>query len=208
MKSYQAYIFDFDGTLFDTEKSLLWVYAQGFQAIHQTVTALEVGEYMHFSLTETAERRHLDPEDTRTLIKVITQALDEKPSIDEVEAFADTFSTLEALQKAGKRLLIVSGNCTSHILKVLDRFGARKYFAEVIGNDGRFKPKPAGDMIVYACSLIPTIPLKDIVYVGDSLQDPLTAHNGEVDGLLLERHGEYPRYTAPKISTLTDLLAE
>jgi HAD superfamily hydrolase (TIGR01549 family) len=206
MKDYQAYIFDFDGTLFDTEKSLLWVYEQGFEAIHQTVTAQEVGEYMHFSLTETAERRHLSPLDTQTLIQVITRALDEKPSIDEVEAYSDTFSTLQALQKAGKKILIVSGNCTSHILKVLDRFDARQYFHDVIGNDGRYKPKPAGDMIVYACSLIPTIPLKDIVYVGDSLQDPLTAHNGEVDGILLERHQEYPHYTAMKIATLEALL--
>jgi phosphoglycolate phosphatase-like HAD superfamily hydrolase len=88
---------------------------------------------------------------------------------------------------------------------VLERFHLVQEFAFVVGYSPKRQPKPSGDPIFEAKKHLPSLSSADLVYIGDSLQDPLTAKNGGIAGILLERNHEYPDYPETKISTLAAL---
>lgn len=206
MREYQGYLFDFDGTLFDTYHSLIGVYEEGFKAIGQSCTKEEVAIYMHFSLHETALRRNLTEKETAILIGTISKAIDYPKFIQQIEVFPDAIPSIKALKGKGAKIGLVSGNTVPHIRLVLERFKIADYFDMVVGSSPKRQPKPSGDPIFFAKESWPTLEDSEIVYVGDSLQDPETAHNGKVAALLLDRRGEYPNFKGEKISSLSELL--
>lgn len=206
MKQYKGYLFDFDGTLFNTLHSLIGVYQEGFKAIGQTCTEEQTSEYMHFSLKETAKRRNLTEEDTKSFISKINEALDYPCYLKQIEIFSDAIPTIKALSQEGRLIGLVSGNTEKHIHLVLEEFGLSKYFQMAVGASPLRRGKPSGDPIYAALKSWPQLSSQDVVYVGDSLQDPETAHNGGVAGVLLDRRGEYSEYTEAKIASLRDLL--
>jgi phosphoglycolate phosphatase len=206
MKQYQGYLFDFDGTLFNTFHSLIGVYQEGFKAIGQTCTEKQTSEYMHFSLSDTAKLRNLSPIETRTFISKINEALDYPCYLKQIEIFPEAIPTIKALAKEGRKIGLVSGNTEKHIHLVLEEFSLSQYFQMVVGASPLRRGKPYGDPIFAALKDWPQTSSQDVVYIGDSLQDPVTAHNGGIAGVLLDRRGEYSGYSEAKISSLRDLL--
>jgi HAD superfamily hydrolase (TIGR01549 family) len=207
MKSYDLYLLDFDGTTFNTYESLIDVYRKGFQAIGEDCTAREAGEYMHMSLSQTCALRNITGDKVQTFIKVVDEEIDDPESLKLIKIYDDTLSTINGLLARKKKVAIVSGNTKKHIDLILDEFDMQKLFSCVVGCDPSRKPKPSADPINFALKSFPTIAKDKVVYVGDSLQDPETAKNAGVDGILLERKKEYPDYAGTKISSLTELLA-
>jgi pyrophosphatase PpaX len=207
MKQFKAYLFDFDGTLFDTLESLYEVYDIGLAAVNQTCTHEEAAAYIHFSLSELGHRRGLDEEGCAKLIAAVDEAIDDPRSMSKIKIFSDVKETLTALQEKDCLIAIVSGNSVHHIQNVLKLFQMEEDFAFIVGADPSRKPKPSGDPIIAARGLLPGLTAEDICYVGDSLQDPQTAINGGVAGILLERNGEYPDYQGLKIQSLKELLS-
>ena len=45
----------------------------------------------------------------------------------------------------------------------------------------------------------------ECIYIGDSLQDVACAENAEIDGILIDRKGEYADYSGKKILSLKEL---
>jgi HAD superfamily hydrolase (TIGR01549 family) len=206
MKQYKAYLLDFDGTLFDTLESLVSVYEQGFKVVGKHCSLEETAHFMHMSLSETAQELGLNPDETKRMIEATDEALDDPGSIKLIQIFLDVRPLLKELKKRKVMVGIVSGNMPTHIKMVLKRFRLENAFSFVIGADPSRQPKPSGDPIFAALAKMKGISPSEVVYVGDSLQDPLTAHNGGIDGILLERHQEYPDYRGVKIASLLDLL--
>jgi HAD superfamily hydrolase (TIGR01549 family) len=208
IKEYQAYLIDFDGTLFNTLDSLKEVYKIGFAAIGESCTDEQVADYIHMSLSECGELRGLSPDRYKVFIAKILSALESPSSLAKVRIYDDVVSTIKGLQKEGKYLAIVSGNTVTHISGILSRYKIESYFNFIIGADPSRRPKPFADPILAALREIPRIPSSEVVYIGDSLQDPECAHNARIDGILLERNHEYPDYVLTKISTLKELLVK
>jgi phosphoglycolate phosphatase len=205
MRDYQVYMLDFDGTLFDTLDSLVGCYQIGFRAIGLDCTKEQVSFYMHMSLSETCDYLKIFDENRRkTCADTIMGAIDRPDFVKLIHIYDDVIPTLNELKKRKKTIAIVSGNTERHIRLVLDQFGIGQYFSFIVGSSPDRRPKPFADPVLFALKKIPTIRLSDVVYVGDSLQDPQTAINGGVDGILLERRGEYPDYRGVKIPTLSD----
>jgi len=207
MKDYQAYLFDFDGTLFDTYESLTYVYHYAFEKIGYDCTREQVAVFMHMSLQETMNRlKIMDPRKRQTVLAGVQESIDFPENIDRVEIYPDVIPTIKALHERGKMTAVVSGNNEIHIGLVLKRFHLTEDFAFVVGYSPFRQPKPSGDPIFEARKLFPSFLPGQLVYIGDSLQDPLTAKNGGTAGILLERNHEYPAYRETKISTLAALL--
>jgi phosphoglycolate phosphatase len=207
MKEYRAYLFDFDGTLFNTLDSLVGVYQTGFREIGMDCTKKDVSVYMHMSLTQTLDKLGVVDELLRkTFIAKIAEALDYPEYVAKIQLYEDVIPTISALANRGKIIGICSGNTSKHIELVLQQFGLQTKFAFFIGNSPDRLPKPAPDVINYAKTLMPGVGDNQMVYIGDSLQDPLTAEHAKIDGILLERDLEYPKYPDVKISSLRDLL--
>ena len=61
MKNYDIYLFDFDGTTFDTKESLVPVFKSAFAAIGMDCTPEQAHHYMHQNALQTFLLRYMTP---------------------------------------------------------------------------------------------------------------------------------------------------
>lgn len=207
MKQYELYFFDFDGTLFDSYKSLVHVYDEAFRTIGQSSDEKDARVFMHMSLEETLRVRGVtDPKERKTFLAGIAKAIDDPKYVALTAIYPDVREVLAELKKRGRGIGLVSGNSPIHIALVLKEYGLSGYFTAVVGSSDLYRPKPFADPILHGLKSFPDTEKKDAVYIGDSLQDPETAFNAGVDGILLDRNNEYISYEKKKIRTLRELL--
>lgn len=206
MKHYQVYLFDFDGTLFDTIQSLYPVYEYGFGAVGMNVTHAECDHFIHISLSQSADYKHMKPEDYPIFRKAIGVGLNLESSLKLITIFPDAISTIKALKARGAKIGIVSGNNEDHMKIVLKRFHVLDLFDEITGNESFKKPKPDAEPCLAAIAKLGLAPSHDILYVGDSFQDVESGLNAKIDGLLVDRTNAYPSYDRPKIKSLAELI--
>jgi len=206
MKKYQTYLFDFDGTLFDTLKSLYPVYRYGFKAIGMDCSEEQAQHYMHIALPQTAAERHLAPEQWNVFMRAICDGLNLEESMKLIEIFPDTIATIRSLKAAGAAVGIVSGNNEGHMMEVLKRFKIIDLFDEWTGNESFKHPKPDADPCLAAVKKLGLVPNHDIIYIGDSLQDVESGHNADIDAVLIDRTNQYPSFKGKKIKTLLELI--
>ncbi len=207
MKQYEAYLLDFDGTLFNTYDSLVGVYQYSFAKIGEVCTPEQTALYMHMSLSECCDYRGMnDPAKRAALFVAVYSALDFPKFLDQIKIYPDVKPLLEGLKAQGKTMAIVSGNTPKHIGLILNKFGLASYFQVIVGADSNRRPKPFADPILAALGELPSLRKDQVVYIGDSLQDPETAKNAGIDGVLIERNHEYPDDENTKITTLIELL--
>ena len=189
MKEYDVYLFDFDGTLCDSGKSLGPVFMHGFKAIGMECRPEDALEYMHYSLKETADKRGVSEEQWPIFLEAIIEALDFDESIELISFFPETLEVVKGLKRRGKRLGIVSNNTTKHISLVLKRFEMECLFEVYSGSDVVEKSKPNPEPIEYALRKMGVKPGRNVVYIGDSDQDVLCGNNAHVDAILVKRDG-------------------
>lgn len=207
MKKYQAYLLDFDGTLFDTLESLYDPYFRAFSSLNIKVDRKDISNAIHFALVQTFDQYKItEQSDKEKFFRVFHETFNSEENIKKIKIFADVSSFLEKAKKEGKELGIVSGNSEAHIRLVLKEFALEKYFAFVVGGSADKRPKPYPDPILEALSKLPKISKEEVVYIGDSLQDPECAIASGIDGVLLDRNSEYNDYKGLKIENLLSLL--
>lgn len=207
MKQYRFYIFDFDGTLFDSKESLGYVYKAGFDAIGDRSYKLSDAEiYLHCSLSQEAEYAHISPEQFPIWVGAITKALDYPENIAMIKIFPEVEETIKALHEKGKVIGLATGNSEKHVGLVLDLYHLQSYFGSVAGCTKVKASKPAPDVLIEAARLCGESLGKDTVYIGDSLQDAECAINAGIDGILIDRHDDYPDFKGVKIHDLRELL--
>jgi len=203
---FDVYMFDFDGTLFNTLDSLREVYEKGLAAVGYSCTKEEEEGFIHISLDELGRQKGMDEKIRIRFIEAIDEALNDPSSMQKIKIFDDVVPTLEALKKKQRLLGIVSGNSEPHIRQVLRLFGLEKSFSFIVGSSFDRRPKPYGDCILEAKKHAPGIFSSKMIYIGDSLQDLETALNGGVEECLIDREGNHPTHSSVSISDLSELL--
>ena len=109
MKEYAIYLFDFDGTLFDTKLSLRKVWKDAFAAIGEKVTDEQCDHYMHQNLFQTLDERNVKKEDYPAFGAALTASIDDPGTVAQNVPFPETKAVLDSLRAKGKRIGIVSG---------------------------------------------------------------------------------------------------
>lgn len=206
MREYDIYLFDFDGTTFDTSESLFPVFLHGFEAIGKKCTPEDARMYMHHSIAQAAKMSGLTQEEIIPWSGEIIRALDYQDSLDLIKIFPETKETIIRLKNAKKRMAIVTGNVPSHCQKILKMFQLDGIFETIVGAGDYKHSKPDGEPCSIALSRLGR-KNETAVYVGDSLQDIESAHNAGIDGILIDRNNEHPDFKGEKISSLLQLFS-
>ncbi len=207
MNHYDIYLFDFDGTLFDTKVALRKVYRDCFHAVGiDDITDEECSKFMHHSLLQTAEMRGVPKKDYPAFFEACIASLDEHETVKANLPFPETLEVLEQIVRQGKKIAAVSGNTSKHIRLVLETHGYQIPFQTVVGSDLYKHGKPAPDCLLLAMANMGINPADSVCYVGDSLQDMEAAKRAGIDSILIDRENEHPDYDGVRISSLEELL--
>lgn len=204
MKKYRYYLFDFDGTLVDSFDSLYIVFARAFKAVGIEIDEKDVPWMSRVPLDESYDHYHgiRDDEHIDKFIKAIEEALDSEEALKKTKLFADSRYFFDFIKKNGISCGIVTSNRRRHVEDVLNFFKIDKNILSVIvGNEISKATKPDPDPIYQALRLLDYHgDKKDVVYIGDSLNDCLAAKNAGIETYLLDRNNsqecEYQKITS------------
>ena len=208
MKQFQLYLFDFDGTLFNTLPSSQHVFLKSYENIGITIDVNDVIGWTREPIPNSYQRMGAPKEKFSSFMQDIEKYVNSQESVNLTEIYDDTYDTIIDLRMAEADLGIVTSNNVPHVRDVLRKFDMQKdFFNVLVGNREAPIPKPDPQPILKALELIGFKgDKKDVCYVGDSINDCLAAINAGIVPILLDRDNEYPDAPYLRIKSLTELL--
>ena len=208
MQKFQLYLFDFDGTLFDTLPSSKYVFKKAYEKIGIELNEDDILGFTREPIPDSYERVGGKKEEWRVFINYIEEYVNSQESINLTGIYDDTYDTIIDLRICEADLGIVTSNNVPHVRDVLRKFDMQKdFFTVLVGNREAPNPKPSPEPILKALEMIGYKgDKKDVCYVGDSLNDCLSAVNAGIVPILLDRDGEYKDAPYQTIKSLKELL--
>ena len=208
MEKYQLYLFDFDGTLFDTLPSSKYVFKEAYAHIGFEFNEDDVLGFTREPIPDSYKRIGAPKEKWPEFIADVEKLVRTQKSTDLTDIYDDTYDTIIDLRMDEADLGIVTSNNVPHVRDVLRKFDMQKdFFTVLVGNQEAPNPKPSPEPILKALEMINYKgDKKDVCYVGDSLNDCLSAVNAGVVPILLDRDDEYKGAPYKRIKSLKELL--
>ncbi len=208
MKSYNYYLFDADGTLFDTIEMI----CRCFEHITRKHTGKELEKKqmvkcIGLPLREQLES-HLGIETDYD--KVIEDYSNYQLEIMEesLQLFPEVKKTLGKLKEAGKKLAIVTSRRKPSLLSFLKITDTAKYFDALVTPEDTEKHKPNPEPALLAMDLIGA-DKESTVFIGDAMFDICSGHSAGVDTVFVNwSHNKVedmpvtPTFTIDKMSDL------
>ena len=191
INDYELFLFDFDGTLFDTYDSSVYVFEEAFRRIGINIDKKDVLAYTREPIRDTYRKLVGSMNGYPSFIDSINELVFSQKVVDMAEIYEDTARILTFLKEKNKLIGIVTSNAKDHLLDVLKRFDLDKMFDVIIGNKEESEPKPSPKPILKALEKLNYLDKEKVVYIGDSLNDVLAAYNADIGGVLLDRLGEF-----------------
>ncbi len=209
MQKFQLYLFDFDGTLFDTLETSKYVFRKAYEYLGIPLNEDEVLQFTREPIPLSYKRMGAPIEKYDAFMAQIEKYLNTaQESIDLTDIYDDTYDTIIDLRMDEADLGIVTSNNVPHVRDILRKFDMQKdFFTVLVGNREAPNPKPSPEPILKALEMINYKGDKnDVCYVGDSLNDCLSAVNAGVVPILLDRDDEYKDAPYQRIRSLSELL--
>ena len=209
MQKFQLYLFDFDGTLFDTLETSKYVFRKAYEFLGIKLNEEEVLQFTREPIPVSYARMNAPKEKYDAFMEQIEKYLNTtQESIDLTDIYDDTYDTIIDLRMDEADLGIVTSNNVPHVRDILRKFDMQKdFFTVLVGNREAPNPKPSPEPILKALEMINYKgDKKDVCYVGDSLNDCLSAVNAGVVPILLDRDDEYKDAPYQTIKSLKELL--
>lgn len=209
-------LFDFDGTIMDSEYLVINCFAYLFQKHRsmQDFTKEVQREVFHTSLEE--EIAKLFPnENTEVLVREYRNFQRDILGKHMVETLPHVKETVKELKDRGYVLGIVTGRITDSCRMWLKDLQIEQYFDVVAGTEQYRHSKPAPDGIIRACELM-NVGHDACVYVGDTAADVECGKNAGVYTIGFvtdEEHREEvenaaPNHTIDSFDKILDILQE
>ena len=208
MKKYRIYLFDFDGTILNTFDSLEYVFRYAYEKIGVKYDPAWTIEFSRIPLNVGYEKIGAPKEKWKEFVSYIDPALDSKEALESNSLFPETMEFIAHLRKEKLFAGIVTSNNKKHVLDVFKIFNIPDdTFGLYIGNKECHHFKPHPDPILKALEALNYKGDKsDVVYIGDGLNDTISANEAGVDAVLVDRENNFPaseKYI--KISSLMEL---
>ena len=208
MKQFLLYLFDFDGTLFDTLPSSEYVFKKAYENIGININVNDVIGWTREPIPDSYQRMGAPKEKFVSFMNDIEKYVNSQESVNLTEIYPDTYDTILDLKMVEADVGIVTSNNAPHVRDVLKKFDMQTGFFDVIvGNQEAPTPKPDPEPILKALKMIKYQGDKqEVCYVGDSINDCLAAVNAGIVPILLDRLDEYQDAPYLRIKSLKDLL--
>ena len=186
MKSYDAYLFDLDGTLVDTAPDLggalnASLRNAGLPGITEAQARMWIGHGAKFSLTQALDHHNLnlDPAAVDALLDNFLNHY-ENHVAELSTLYAGVIDTLDALRQSGSKLAVVTNKPTRFTLPLLSELALDGYFQSVVCGDTAALPKPAPDPILLCLKQLGATASCSLM-VGDSVTDVDAAKAAQLD---------------------------
>ena len=210
MKKYKVYLFDFDGTLFNTLPSLYNVFKKSFEACGLTYDESKWERLTRIRLNDGFIEYGGKMEDFPKYCQMINKVLNTKETTELTETYDDTLELMEKLHNESIISGIVTSNNVPHVQDVLSFYKIPlDTFDIYIGNQQFKNHKPDPEPIIKALESINYKgELNDVIYIGDAYNDCLCAINAGVDCYLLDRTKEIKDCPYKIIHSLKEIFDE
>ena len=182
MERLQAYIWDLDGTLFDSYGPIVSGLLEVAKECgvpdtrEQILKAVKQGSVSGY-LRDLSAGSAKNPETMYRLYRTVSHMHD-----NEIVLIPGAAETLQALQDQGaKHFVYTHRGATSRPL--LERLGIIGYFTEIVTSENAFKAKPSGDGVRYLAEKH-GLDRRKTAYVGDRTLDVLCAKDAGVQAIL------------------------
>lgn len=137
------YVWDFDGTLFDTYPAMVDGAIHAMKVLGVIVSEEEVYPVMKkFSTRQLIQNYHLKEKEFTPLFHQY-EALSQKNS----QPFEETEKVLRTLKKQGTKQFVLTHRLTDSTWRLLQQFHLSDCIEEVVGIDRNFPRKPAPDSL-------------------------------------------------------------
>ena len=208
MQQFLLYLFDFDGTLFDTLPSSQYVFKKAYEGLGININVNDVIGWTREPIPNSYARMGAPKEKFGSFMEDIEKYVNSKESVNLTDIFDDTYDTIIDLRMLEADLGIVTSNNVPHVKEVLHKFDMQNdFFSVLVGNREAPNPKPSPEPILKALAMINYKgDKKDVCYVGDSINDCLAAINAGITPILLDRSEEYLDASFTRIKSLKELL--
>ena len=185
MREYSLYIFDFDGTLFDTSASLKIILDGAMQAIGMEYDRSRLPELSGLTRDQIFDRLVGD-ESKREAFCGRYREISRSDAYLAAVPFPETARILRELKARGKRIAIASGKRRYRIAKLMKKYGLEDLPEAIVGYGDTKRHKPSPDPVLLAMSHFDA-GRNDAVYVGDSPRDSMAAERAGIDSAIVDR---------------------
>lgn len=173
-------LFDFDGTIMDSEQMIIGCFAYIYQKHGDIADFTEEIQKEVFGPPLRDELEKLFPnEDPDILMAEYTNFQKSLPGKHIVSTLPHTQEVLKKLKREGYVLGIVTSRLTDSCLMWVKDLGLEEYFNIVVGTEKYRHAKPEPDGIIEACELLNT-GHDSVVYVGDNVSDVMSGKHAGV----------------------------
>ena len=176
MDTYDAYLFDLDGTLVDTAPDLMaglnvCLAEHGYAAVDEELTRRWVGHGAAKMIEQALAHQGSDALPVNLAKSMLDRFLDYYVAhiADESAPYP---GVREALASLGRRagLGVVTNKASRLTTALLDALDLARCFGIVVCGDTLGVPKPAADPVLYACASL-GVDTQRTLFVGDSITD-------------------------------------
>ncbi|MCQ2814669.1 MAG: HAD family hydrolase [Bacilli bacterium] len=210
MKKYDLYIFDYDGTLVNSFKSLYNIFDISYREIGIQIKPGDEVMLSRISLVDGYKLMggKLEENMMNKFANAIIREVDSPNSLIGTTIYPETINVLKTLKNNGAILAISTSNKKEHVIEGLKALNVDpNLFDVIIGNMECEKHKPDPEPVLNVLKALNYKgDKKDVIYIGDAINDTICGKRAEVDYVLVERMNEYPEYKEPKINTLEELI--
>ncbi|NLB48882.1 MAG: HAD family hydrolase [Erysipelotrichia bacterium] len=208
MQKFDVYLFDFDGTLFDTLSASKYIFTKSYEHIGFPILESDILGFTREPIPISYARIGAPKEKLLDFYQQLEHHVNSPESIALTQIYPDTYETLIDLKILEAELGIVTSNHVKCVKSVLQKFNMQTYFfSALVGIKEAPKTKPDPSPILKALEMLAYEGDKQkICYVGDSLNDCKAAIKAGIVPILLDRDHEYPNTPYLTIHSLKELL--